>query len=458
MNFESPGFRPPRPTPRSCQLGPAALVKAIINNPIECWTEEHFREPVVVGGFPFARVVVLCDPAAIRKVLVETPNAYPKNILERRILSARLREGLTGADGEQWASQRRALAPLFGRKAVLQLAPAMAEAAVELVERWRHRRSGEALDIKIEMDALALDVLTRSIFHAGLGGDPQTVHAAMVGFFAVAGRIDLFDLLGLPDAVPRITQWRMRDVLRTFEQALDDAIAQGRRDRRPADAARDLLDTLLAAKDPETGRGMSDAEVKANVLTFFFAGQESTATALTWAIYLLSQSPGWSARVQAEAEHELTSPFDGAADRLPQTRAVIDEALRLYPPFAGITRTASRSDELAGRMIARGTMIVISPYVLHRHRMLWDAPDRFDPGRFLDGAPRTVDRYAYLPFGVGPRMCIGAGFALQEATIVLATIMKHFTPALAPDQTVWPLQRFTLRPRDPLMMTMTPRA
>jgi cytochrome P450 len=150
------------------------------------------------------------------------------------------------------------------------------------------------------MDALALDVLTRSVFHAGLGGDPQAVHAAMVSFFAAAGRIDLFDLLGLPDAVPRITQWRMRDVLRIFEQALENAIAQGRRDRRPADAARDLLDTLLAAKDPETGRGMSDAEVKANVLTFFFAGQESTATALTWAIYLLSQSPGWSARVQAE--------------------------------------------------------------------------------------------------------------------------------------------------------------
>jgi len=456
MNLEFPGFRPPRPTPLSRQLGPIALVKTIISNPIECWTEEHFREPIVVGGFPFARVVVLNDPVAIRRVLVETPNAYPKHILERRILSARLREGLAGTEGEQWASQRRTLAPLFGRKAVLQLAPAMAEAAAELVERWHNRRSGDALDIKIEMDVLALDVLSRSVSTPVLAAIP--VHAAMVEFFAAAGRIDLFDLLGLPDAMPRITQWRMRDVVRTFEQALDEAIARGRREARSVDAARDLLDTLLAAKDPETGRGMSDAEVKANVLTFFFAGQESTATALTWAIYLLSQSPTWSARVHAEAERELTSAFDGAADRLHETRAVIDEALRLYPPFAGVTRTASRSDELAGRAIARGTMIVISPYVLHRHRMLWDDPDRFDPGRFLDGAAQTVDRYAYLPFGVGPRMCIGAGFALQEATTVLATIMRHFTPALAPGQTVWPLQRFTLRPRDPLMMTMTPRS
>jgi cytochrome P450 len=202
---------------------------------------------------------------------------------------------------------------------------------------------------------------------------------------------------------------------------------------------------------------MNDAEVKANVLTFFFAGQESTATALTWATYLLSQSPKWSARVTVEAERELSSSLDGAAERLIVTRAVIDEAMRLYPPFAGVTRTAGRRDDLAGRSIERGTMIVISPYVLHRHRLLWDDPDLFDPGRFLDGATRKVDRYAYLPFGVGPRMCIGAGFGLQEATIVLATIMKHFTLSLAPGQAVWPLQRFTLRPRDPLMMVVQER-
>ena len=336
MSANSPGFRPPRPTPRLRQLGPIALLNTIRTNPVECWTEEHFKQPIVLGGFPFARVAVLNDPAAS----------------------------------------------------------------------------------------------------------------------ASAGHIDLFDLIGLPDAVPRITQWRMRGVLRAFEQALDAAIALGRRDldEHPTKVARDMLDILLAAKDPETGRGLNDAEVKANVLTFFFAGQESTATALTWATYLLSQSPEWSARVTAEAQRELDGPLDGTAERLRETRAVIDEAMRLYPPFVGITRMASRRDELAGRTIERGTMLVVSPYVLHRHHLLWDDPDLFDPGRFLDGAARKIDRYAYLPFGVGPRMCIGAGFALQEATIVLATIMEHFTLALAPGQSVWPLQRFTLRPRDPLLM------
>jgi cytochrome P450 len=342
---------------------------------------------------------------------------------------------------------------------VMQFAPAMAEAAAALVERWRNRRDDEALDFKTEMSALALDGLVRSIFHDGLGGDPEAMRAAMVTFFATAGRIDPFDLIGLPDFIPRITQWRVRAMLRAFDEALNAAIAERRRnlDEHPADAPRDMLDILLAAKDAETGKCMSEAEVKANVLTFFFAGQETTSTAVTWAAYLLSQSPEWYARITAESERGLGGPVEGLVERLIETRAVIDEAMRLYPPIVGITRTASRRDELAGRTIERGTMVVVSPYVLHRHCRLWDDPDTFDPGRFLERASRKIDRYAYLPFGIGPRMCIGASFALQEATLVLATIMKNFALALAPGQSVWPLQRFTLRPRDPLMMIVKRR-
>jgi cytochrome P450 len=439
-------------------LGPIALLRALRSNPIECWTKAHFEQPIVTGGFPFARVAVVSDPAAIRRVLVENPHDYRKSALERRILSARLRNGLVAVDGEQWSSQRRTLAPSFGRKMVMQFAPAMAGAAAALVERWRNRRDDGVLDLKTEMSGLALDGLVRSIFHDGLGTDPETRRTAMVTFFATAGRIDSFDLIGLPDFVPRITQWRARAMLRAFDQALNAAIAERRRnlDEHCADVQRDMLGILLAAKDPETGKYMSEAEVKANVLTFFFAGQETTLTALTWAMYLLSQSPEWYARNAAESEQQLGGPFEGLVERLIETRAAIDEAMRLYPPIVGITRTASRRDQLAGRIIERGTMVVVSPYVLHRHCLLWEDPDTFDPVCFLDRASRRIDRYAYLPFGVGPRMCIGAGFALQEATLVLATVM-NFTLALAPGQSVWPLQRFTLRPRDPLLMMVKRR-
>jgi cytochrome P450 len=485
------GLRPPRPTPQPQPLGPFALLRALARNPIECWAQAHFDEPIVMGGLPFARVAVVSEPAAIRKILVEDPADFRKSALERRILSARLRDGLVAADGEQWASQRRMLAPFFGRKMLMQFAPAMAGAAAAVIERWR-RSAGEVLECKAEMSALALDALMRSIFHDGLGSDHAAMCAAARDYFAVAGRIDPFDVIGLPDVLPRVTHWRTRTLLRPFDAALDAAIARRRRalDEHSREAPRDILGILLAARDPVTGRGLTEAEVKANVLTFFLAGQETTSTALTWAIYLLSQSPEWSERVAAEARRELQGtgfPAEGIADRLVETRAVLDEAMRLYPPIVGITRTASRSTQLAGQQIARNTLIVISPYVLHRHRLLWEDPDLFDPTRFLDrplvsrtsgpgpgrghedpgpgataadgrqNSAAKIDRYAYLPFGIGPRMCIGAGFALQEATLVLANVMRSFKLALAPGQTVWPQQRLTLRPRGPLLLRVEPR-
>jgi cytochrome P450 len=405
-----------------------------------------------MGGFPFARVAVVSEPAAIRKVLVEDPADFHKSALERRILSPRLREGLVAADGEQWESQRRMVAPFFGRKMLVRFASVMADVTTAVVERWR-RSAGELLECKAEMGAVALDALMRSIFADALGSDHLAMCTAARNYFAAAGCIDPFDVIGLPDFLPRVTRWRTRRLLQPFDEALDAAIARRRRalDEHSAQPPRDILGILLAARDPVTGRGMTEAEVKANVLTLFLAGQETTSTALTWAIYLLSQSPTWSERIAAEARRELDGPPEGMAERLVETRAVLDEAMRLYPPIVGITRTAGRRTELAGRPIERNTLIVISPYVLHRHWLLWDDPDVFDPTRFLHAAAGKIGRYAYLPFGIGPRMCIGAGFALQEAALVLATLMRSFTIALAPGQTIWPQQRFTLVPRDPLL-------
>jgi cytochrome P450 len=161
--------------------------------------------------------------------------------------------------------------------------------------------------------------------------------------------------------------------------------------------------------------------------------------------------------VQAEADQELDGDFDGLSDRLVETRAVIDEANRLYPPIAAISRAALGPDELAGEPIRRGTMVVIAPYVLHRHRALWNDPDCFDPGRFLPGARERIDRFAYLPFGVGPRTCIGATLAMQEASIVVATVMREFTLELAPGHEVWPMHRVTVRPDGGLPMIIRRR-
>jgi cytochrome P450 len=263
--------------------------------------------------------------------------------------------------------------------------------------------------------------------------------------------------------IPRLTRWKARPALRFFESAVDTIIAR-RRERlaeEPERVERDILTLLLQARDSETGRGLSEAEVKANIITFIAAGHETTANALAWSLFLLSQSPEWSGRVAAEAERELGPGMararDGAAERLIETRAVVEEAIRLYPPLAAISREAVAPDELAGHTIAAGTTVVVAPYVLHRHRRLWERPDLFDPTRFLPGAREAIDRYVYLPFGAGPRICIGASFALQEATLVLATIMRRFRLEVAPGVTVWPQLRVTLRPRGGLPMRITAR-
>jgi cytochrome P450 len=439
-------------------LGPLALLKTLRNNPLECWTKAHFEEPIVLGGFPFARVAVVSDPGAIREILVDNAAGYRKSALERRILSSRLRDGLVAADGDAWLRQRRTLAPFFARKMLRQLVPEMARTAERLVERWRGLAADEAIEVKSEMSRVALEVLVRCMFSDALAKRQDEFCAAMTLFFKSCAGFDPFDILGLPDFVPRLTQRRKRSMLEPFDRAFDALVSERRARNRDPEEARDILDAMIVAKDPDTGRAMSEAEIRANVLTFVFAGQETTSTALTWAIYLLSQSQQWHERVAAESRRVLAGagPLDNAVESLIETRAVIDEAMRLYPPIIGITRCALRPATLAGTAIAPGTMIIVSPYILHRHRRLWNEPDVFDPSRFLDKVQRPIERFSYLPFGAGPRACIGAAFALLEATLVLATIMQHFTLTPVPGQTVWPVQGFTLGIRGGLRMTVRP--
>jgi cytochrome P450 len=198
--------------------------------------------------------------------------------------------------------------------------------------------------------------------------------------------------------------------------------------------------------------------VRSNILTFLSAGHETTANTLAWSVFLLSQSPHWCARVREEADRELAGDRNRLLERLVVTRSVVEEALRLYPPIAALSRMPEEDDIVGGLSIKRHALIVIAPYVLHRHRRLWDRPDIFDPERFFGPARATIPRFAYLPFGAGPRTCIGSSFALQEATIVLATLVHRFDMQLLPEARVWPAQKITLRPAYGLAMRVAPRS
>ena len=454
----TPMFIPPAPTPRLEPLGLIALLRALKINPLEAWTQAHFEQPIVMGGLSIGRVAVVSDPAAIRRVLLDNAANYQKDWMQRRILSAGLANGLLSAEGNQWKAQRRALAPLFSRKTVLAFSAAMVASAQALVDRLA-RHQDQVVDVAVEATRTTLDVLERTIFSDGFGRATEEIRVAMKAYFDTIGQIDPFDLLGVPAVIPRPSRWRLRPMLRLFEDAIDTIISTRRQQiaKNKPDVPRDILTFLLEARDPETGEALSEVEIRANILTFIAAGQETTANCITWSLFLLSQSPEWRERIQAEADREFGDGNGDVADRLVETRALIDEANRLYPPLAAMSRAALGPDELAGQPIDRGTMVVIAPYVLHRHRALWTKPESFDPNRFLNGARERIDRYAYLPFGAGPRICIGATFAIQEATIVVAAIMRNFNLELAPGHAVWPVLKVTLRPKGGLPMTVRRR-
>jgi cytochrome P450 len=449
---------PPAPVPQKSTLGPLALLRVLATNPLEAWTEAHFSEAIVMGGLPFARVAVVSEPAAIRRVLLDNYQNYKKDWLQRRILSAGLTPGLLTAEGPQWRAQRRALAPLFSLKSVMNFADPMLKAARALIERLDARRS-ETVDMAVEITRTTLDVLEHTIFSDGFGTDPEEIRRGMKTYFEAVGRLDPFDVLGISKVAPYFARSRAQRELRFFQTAVDSIIAARRReiscDNYPAPD--DLLTHLLKASDPENGQRLSEAEVRANILTFIAAGHETTANCLTWSLFLLSHSPEWRERVRAEADRELDGDTHFLADRLTETRAVINESIRLYPPIAAISRSALGQDELAGHTIKKGTMVVIAPYVLHRHRKLWREPDRFDPTRFLDCSQDKFDRFSYLPFGVGPRTCIGAAFAIQEASILLATLMRHYKLEVIPGYIAFPVQKVTLRPVGGMPMVVNGR-
>jgi cytochrome P450 len=452
-------YSPPAPKPQARPLGPIGLIRTLKRNPLECWATQHFEQPVVCGGLPFGHVLLVHEPRSIRRVLLDNAANYRKDRFQRRVLSAGLNEGLLSAEGEQWRIQRKVVAPIFARRKVQEFASAMAAAADALTARWTSLGDGASIEVGAEMARVTLDVLERTIFSDGFGSGAEVIRIAMAAYFNTIGKLSPLDVLGVPEFVPRLNRIRIRSTLHFFESEIERVIAARRRTlaERPDTAPNDLLTHLLQASNSETER-ITEAELRSNILTFIAAGHETTANTLSWAIFLLSQSPEWRQRVEAEVDREMTDCAAGLSDRLVETRAVVEEAIRLYPPIAAISRVALDDDELGGEHVRPGSLIVISPYVLHRHHLLWERPGVFDPSRFLGIDRSRIDRFAYLPFGVGPRKCIGSTFALQEATLVLATIVKNFSFELSPGHAVWPTLRVTLRPANGLPMTIRKRA
>ncbi|MBF9059686.1 cytochrome P450 [Rhodobacterales bacterium HKCCSP123] len=400
--------------------------------------------PVLSGRTGPQRWHMLMEPGAIRRVLLERVEDYPKSEATQSILRPAIGESLFVAEGDHWRWQRRAAAPAFAARNVDALTPVMtraAEAAAERIGLAAGRRAVNALD---EMVGATFDVIADVTLSEHGAIDRVGIGAALEAYVDRAARVTVLDMIGAPGWLPRPgRQAAARDLAR-MQGAMDAAIARRRR-MGPGDVP-DLMDLLLGARDPETGREMTDAELRDNLLTFLVAGHETTALTLAWALYLCAFDQGVQRRARDEAQAVLGDRAAGAGDvaRLGYVRQVIEEALRLYPPGGFLSRTARADDRLASAVIRRGDTVTIPVYGLHRHRRLWEEPDAFRPDRWA--ARDGIDRYQYLPFGDGPRICIGARFALQEAVVILATLLARFRFTSVPGRRPDPVMILTLRP------------
>lgn len=402
-------------------------------------------------------LVQVNHPEAIQHVLQDNNKNYHKGFKAVPTLEMTLGHGLLTNEGDPWLQQRRLMSPVFHHRNIEAMGEMMTRRATSMFEtRWTNAaRNGETLNIAAEMMQLTLDIVSEALFSANVSDKTQAVSEAVTVLTKDATM--RFDFPFYPR--PNIPTPHNRAFLRALRE-LDSIIFGIINDRRAhPNGHQDLLRLLLDARDPESNQAMGDKQLRDEVITLFIAGHETTANLLSWTFYLLSQHPKVEAQLHAEVDSVLNGRTPTAADvpNLQYTRRVLDEVLRLYPPAWMLNRTNLTADELCGYEIPANTFLAISPFVMHRHPAYWDSPETFDPDRFLSGQANRMHRFVYFPFGGGPRLCIGKGFAQVEAALLLATFAQACRLKLVPNANAEMQARVTLRPKNGLHMTIETR-
>ncbi|CAN5567616.1 cytochrome P450 [soil metagenome] len=418
-------------------------------NPLRLLTEARRRH----GDFvrfrlgPY-RVHLLSHPDYIAHVLQKNPRNYLKDGYEHIKIVG---NGLLASEGDFWRHQRRIIQPAFHRERLRNMAWTMTDATENMLERWTARARDEALDIDAEMSRLTLEITGRALFGADLIGEAGEVGKALQTVltlgFQRTGRF-----LPVPLGIPTRSNRRYRAAVEKLNGVVD-SMANKRNER--GESHQDLLSMLLEARD-ESGEGMNPRQLRDEAKTILTAGYETTARALTWTWYLLDSHPRVRDKLDEELDHVLGGrrPTFEDLEQLSYTEMVFKESMRLMPPVWGLSRFVAEGDEVGGYKIPKGSRVVISQYVTHRHPDLWETPEKFDPERFTPERSAGRPKYAYFPFSGGPRQCIGNNFATMEATLVLATVAQRYRLSLVPGHPVEPEPSFTLRPRYGMRMTL----
>ncbi len=454
-------FVPPAPVPRKREEIPGFLdiIRTVLRNPLEVWGEPSYEDPWIHTRFINERTLIANDPGLIRHVLVDNAKNYRMGTIRQLILRPILRDGLLTAEGPTWKRSRKAMAPVFTPRHIDGFAQAMLERTQAYAGHYdAAAASGAVRDIARDMTELTFDILSQTLFSGDIvtatddfAGDVETLLHTM-------GRVDPLDLVKAPHWIPRPTRLRGNKVMAQFRKIVDDTLgARRKKIESGIDVPDDFLTLLLRREGPD---GLSADEINDNIITFIGAGHETTARALGWTLYCLANAAGERQFVEDEIDAFFAGdvpPPQKWLDALPKTRAAFEEAMRLYPPAPSINRAALADDRYGDCVIPRDVTVLIMPWTLHRHRALWEMPDAFIPSRFWPENRETIDRYQYLPFGAGPRICIGAGFALLEAVIALAVLLSRFRFDCTQDCKPWPVQKLTTQPQGGLPMIVTAR-
>ncbi|MFT4181995.1 MAG: cytochrome P450 [Rhizobium sp.] len=464
MDMIPEAFSPPAPMPRTVPPSRLTIIRTILRNPLELWGEPSYTLPWIMTRFFRERTLIVNDPGLIKHVLVDNAGNYRMSDIRQLVLRPILRDGLLTAEGPVWKRSRKAVAPVFTPRHAQGFAGQMLSQSEDYVRKYEEVGSeGRVFDIAIDMTELTFAILAETLFSGEIVTESGHFADDVNELLHRMGRVDPMDLLRAPSWVPRVTRIGGQKVLDKFRSIVRDTmnlrLEKMRRDR--ASAPDDFLTLLLEKAGPD---GLTMEEIEDNILTFIGAGHETTARALAWTLYCVANSPHVREAMEAEIDRVLATGAEPVTwlDLMPNVRAAFEEAMRLYPPAPSINRASIAADEWTSPSgerveIPAGITVLIMPWTLHRHALYWDKPRAFMPERFLPENRGRINRFQYLPFGAGPRVCIGATFALQEAVIALAVMMHRFRFDPTEETNPWPVQKLTTQPQGGLPMRVSRR-
>ena len=410
---------------------------------------------VVRMHFLGRRVLLFAHPDAVEEILLKKHRLYGKQTPGYARMREFMGNGLLTSEGAFWRRQRRIAQPAFHRKRISGFADAMVRAAADRIEDWeRAAETGRVVDVAEDMMAVTLRIVGETLLSSDPTDRAQEIAAAIDA--VLHGATERINRPGaLPLSVPTRANRRYRRAAETLDRLVFGLIEARRRGERRDD----LLQMLLEARDEETGERMNDQQLRDEVMTMFLAGHETTANMLTWTLYLLSKAPAYARRVVAEAQAVLgdrNPSFEDVA-KLTFTKQVLQESMRVLPPVWAIGRSPEEDDVVQGVTVPKGTLVFLICYVTHRHPDFWEKPEVFDPDRWTPERVARQHRAQYFPFAAGPRMCIGSGFAMMEAQLMLPMFLRRYRFDLVPSHRVEKETLITMRPRFGMRMTLHPR-